>query len=127
MNNWLTWVLAVMLTAGCGGALAQKYPVKPIRVIVPFPPVGASDMLTRTSACEPSSWPRITSESPRPLPLWQNKHDELLNKRPSCGGAHTKLNGLRPSWNDIRPGSSRFGAGCVNASCVRSSIVVSPP
>jgi tripartite-type tricarboxylate transporter receptor subunit TctC len=48
MSKKLTWIFAIALAAGCGGALAQKYPTKPIRIIVPFPPVGAADLLTRT-------------------------------------------------------------------------------
>ena len=48
MNKKLSCIIAIVLTAACGSALAQKYPVKPIRIIVPFPPVGASDLLTRT-------------------------------------------------------------------------------
>ncbi|HEX6005502.1 MAG TPA: tripartite tricarboxylate transporter substrate binding protein [Burkholderiales bacterium] len=31
-----------------GHASAQNYPTRPIRIIVPFPPVGAADLLTRT-------------------------------------------------------------------------------
>jgi tripartite-type tricarboxylate transporter receptor subunit TctC len=40
--------IAIVLAAASGSALAQKYPAKPIRIIVPFPPVGAADLLTRT-------------------------------------------------------------------------------
>jgi tripartite-type tricarboxylate transporter receptor subunit TctC len=40
--------IAIVLAAVSGSALAQKYPAKPIRIIVPFPPVGAADLLTRT-------------------------------------------------------------------------------
>jgi tripartite-type tricarboxylate transporter receptor subunit TctC len=48
MRSRLAWVLAVGLALGAVGALAQTYPAKPIRIIVPFPPVGAADLLTRT-------------------------------------------------------------------------------
>lgn len=48
MSKKLAWMLAIVLAAVSGSALAQKYPVKPIRIIVPFPPVGAADLLTRT-------------------------------------------------------------------------------
>ena len=48
MKRAIVWAIA----ACCGGlvavAAAQTYPAKPIRVIVPFPPAGAADLLTRT-------------------------------------------------------------------------------
>jgi tripartite-type tricarboxylate transporter receptor subunit TctC len=48
MMRAIVWAIA----ACCGGlaavAAAQTYPTKPIRVIVPFPPAGAADLLTRT-------------------------------------------------------------------------------
>jgi tripartite-type tricarboxylate transporter receptor subunit TctC len=37
-----------MLAAASAAAPAQTYPARAIRVIVPFPPVGAADLLTRT-------------------------------------------------------------------------------
>lgn len=47
MNRYAS-VFAIGLIFVAGGALAQSYPAKPIRIIVPFPPVGAADILTRT-------------------------------------------------------------------------------
>lgn len=43
--KWL-WILAFASTA----AMAQSYPLKPVRVIVPFPPGGTADLLSRTTA-----------------------------------------------------------------------------
>jgi tripartite-type tricarboxylate transporter receptor subunit TctC len=42
------WIAAIGLALGAWEAQAQNYPVKPVRIIVPFPPVGAADLLTRT-------------------------------------------------------------------------------
>ena len=38
---------AVLLACLAGAAFAQGYPAKPVRIIVPFPPSGAADLLTR--------------------------------------------------------------------------------
>jgi tripartite-type tricarboxylate transporter receptor subunit TctC len=46
MYRWLNIALALVLTAAAGAAVAQ-YPVKPIRLIVGFPPGGSADPTTR--------------------------------------------------------------------------------
>ena len=38
---------AIAFTAVCGGAVAQEYPTRPIRLLSPFPPGGFNDALSR--------------------------------------------------------------------------------
>jgi len=49
MKNRLL-ALALSMIASCGIASAQTYPVKPIRLIAPFPPGGSTDLLARVIA-----------------------------------------------------------------------------
>ncbi len=44
--------LAVIAALSCTAAVAQTYPSKPIRLIVSFPPGGATDVFSRTAAAE---------------------------------------------------------------------------
>lgn len=42
----IVWLAGLLMVAG-GGVAAQAYPVKPLRMIVPFPPGGATDITGR--------------------------------------------------------------------------------
>ena len=43
-------LLVIATTLGAGAVLAQGFPSKPMRMVVPYPPGGATDVITRTLA-----------------------------------------------------------------------------
>src|SRR5450756_2146051 len=68
---FLTLALVTMLVAGCLCFGAEKYPTKPIQVIVPFTAGGSSDLTARTVE---KFW---TKYSPQPM---------VIVNKPGAGG-----------------------------------------
>ena len=67
----MTRLLLLLLTCICTGAMAQAWPSKPIRYLVPFPPGGSSDLMSRAIA------PRLSERLGQPL---------VIENVPGAGG-----------------------------------------
>jgi len=72
MKSLLRCLLAFASLSLCAVALAQSYPAKPIRIVVPFPPGGTSDILSRLIG------PRLTEK-------WGQQ--VVIDSRPGAAGA----------------------------------------
>ena len=72
MRFSLRWLLVLAPLLLCGGTLAQGYPSRPIRIVVPFPPGGTSDILSRLIG------PRLTEKWAQPV---------IVESRPGAAGA----------------------------------------
>jgi tripartite-type tricarboxylate transporter receptor subunit TctC len=71
IGRWVAALVAVALLGGPADLAAQSYPSRPIRIIIPFPPGGAADVVARVLG------QRINELHGQPL---------VLDNRPGAGG-----------------------------------------
>src|SRR5262249_36152669 len=64
--------IAVLLLFACGGAAAQTYPAKPVRIIVGFTPGGGNDVISRLVAT------KLTASMGKPF---------VVENRPGAAGS----------------------------------------
>ena len=83
MTRWPFFVAALTLTLAAGIAAAQNYPAKPIRIVVPYPPGGGTDVVARTIAQkmhETLGQPAVVDNR-----AGANGRTRAVNRVPACG------------------------------------------
>jgi tripartite-type tricarboxylate transporter receptor subunit TctC len=99
-------LLALCATAFCTGAFAQAYPSKPIRLVVPFPPGGGTDIIAREVSQRVST---------------ANGWTFVIDNKPGAGGTSASTRSpshLRTAtrWCSVKPAiwrsTRRFTASC---------------
>jgi tripartite-type tricarboxylate transporter receptor subunit TctC len=84
-RNFLTACVAALVLAGSPGALAQAWPAKPVRIVVPFPPGGTTDILARAAGLRMTeAWGQPVVIDNRPGAAG-NIGAELVAKAPNDG------------------------------------------
>ena len=82
------YIFAALAAAMIAPAHAQSYPSKPIRVIVPYPAGGTSDILARSIGCAlrrhyvPMTAPLRAASVPRTLEPPHAHSTDAMNERP---------------------------------------------
>lgn len=90
-------LLAALLLVAAGGAAAQAFPSKPIRIVVGFPPGGSGDFLTRLIADEMSKDLGVAVVAENRAGAGGNLAPEAVAKAPADG--YTVLNAPHHSIN----------------------------
>jgi tripartite-type tricarboxylate transporter receptor subunit TctC len=67
LQRSLKWLAGLALAAAAAGAAAQAWPGKPIRLLIPFPPGGGTDFVSRTvgtKLAETTGWQVVLENRP---------------------------------------------------------------
>ncbi|OWW19607.1 tripartite tricarboxylate transporter substrate binding protein [Noviherbaspirillum denitrificans] len=85
LKHWLSIVAAAAAVIGSSAAFGQAYPTKPIKLIVPFPPGGTTDILARAVGGElQKAWGQAVIIDNRPG-AGGNIGSEVVAKSPADG------------------------------------------
>ena len=83
-HSWRqTLSIAVLAVCASSAALAQSWPQRPIKVVIPFPPGGPSDLVMRTAA------EKILANLKQPI---------VIENQPGAGGNIGAANVARAEW-----------------------------
>jgi tripartite-type tricarboxylate transporter receptor subunit TctC len=78
-------IAAAALSLACFSAHAQQYPTKPVRVIIPFPPGGPTDIMGRfTADTLTKTYGQTTAPAPAATSAWKCARSRRRTVTPSA-------------------------------------------